>query len=82
MNGKVGDIVVPDKGYAYAATTRDYANEYNSGVILSIRTPKGARISRAGDEAVFPRNAKYKILSKNKTPGGEWRIELEYILPD
>jgi len=84
IDGKVGDVVIPDKGYAYAAFERNVANSFGDGTVLAIRVPKGSKISRNmehGGEAVFPRNSEYKILSKAKTPGGKWRIELEYILP-
>lgn len=84
MNGNIGDIVSPDNGYAYYGFNRSLATEFSGGVILEVKTPKGARISRNMEhdgEAVFPRNAEYKILSKTQTPDGEWRIELEYLLP-
>lgn len=84
INRKVGDVVKPDKGYAYYAFGRDLASKYGGGAILTVHTPKGARISRNlehGGEALFPRNAEYKILSKGQTPSGDWRIELEYLLP-
>ncbi len=83
--GKVGDIVIPDKAYAYTGFERNLAQAYGDGTILTIKTPKGARVSRNMEhngEAVFPRNAEYRILSKGKTPDGNWRIELEYILPE
>lgn len=84
INGKVGDIVVPDKGYAYGAFHRVLADSFNGGTILVIHTPKGAKISRCsahGGEVLYPRGAEYKILSKNKDPEGTNVIELEYILP-
>ena len=84
VKANVGDIVVPDKGYAYTAFNPSLAHTYGDGTILTILTPKGAKISRNLDhcgEALFPRNAEYKVLSKGKTPDGNWRIELEYILP-
>ncbi len=84
IDGKVGDIVKPDKGYAYYGFDRALAEDFSGGAVLTVHTPKGARISRNlehGGEALFPRNAEYKILSKGKTPDGDWRIELEYILP-
>ena len=85
MNGNIGDVVVPDKGYAYAAFDRSLAAAFSGDAYLVIKTPKGARISRNmehGGEALFPRNAEYKILSKAKTPEDKWEIELEYILPE
>lgn len=84
MNGKIGDVVVPDKGYAYAAFDRSLAAAFAGDAYLVIKTSQGARISRNlehGGEALFPRNAEYRILSKSKTPEGKWEIELEYILP-
>lgn len=84
INGKIGDIVVPDKAYAYTAFNRVLASGFGNGTMLTIHTPKGAKISRNlehGGEALFPRNAQYKLLSKGQTPDGNWRIELEYILP-
>lgn len=84
INGKVGDVVVPDEGYAYGAFHREVANRFNGGTLLVIRTPKGAKVSRCsahGGEALYPRGAEYKILSKNKDPKGTNIIELEYILP-
>ena len=85
MNGKIGEVVVPDKGYAYTAFDRSLAAAFSGDAYLVIKTPKGARISRNmehGGEALFPRNAEYRILSKFKTPEGKWEIELEYILPE
>lgn len=82
INGKIRDIVNPDKAYAYYAFEKNLAKEFG-GVILSVRTPKGAKISRNLEhegEALFPRNAKYKILSKHQAPDGTQRIELEYLL--
>jgi len=84
INGKIGEIVVPDKAYAYTAFDRTLASGFSDGTMLTIHTPKGAKISRNlehGGEALFPRNAQYKLLSKGQTPDGNWRIELEYILP-
>ncbi len=84
INANVGDVVKPDKGYAYYAFDRALADEFSGGAILTVHTPKGARISRNldhGGEALFPRNAEYRVLSKGQTPDGDWRIELEYILP-
>ncbi len=84
INGNIGDVVIPDNGYAYYGFNRSLAAEFSGGVILEVKTPKGARISRNMEhdgEAVFPRNAEYKILSKAQTPDGKWRIELEYLLP-
>lgn|GEM_PF-3441564 len=89
INGKVGDIVVPDNSYAYTAFNRELANRFGGHQYI-IRTPKGTKVSRNmehGGEAVFPRNAEYRIISKSRTPAdsiypnGQWRIELEYILP-
>lgn len=84
INGRVGDIVVPDEGYAYGAFHRELANRFNGGTILVIRTGKGAKVSRCGahgGEVLYPRGAEYRILSKNKNPNGANIIELEYILP-
>ena len=90
IEGKVGDIVVPDKGFAYTSWHKHYAEEYGDGTILIIHTPKGAKVSRCNanyGEALFPSGAEYRIISKSKTPAdsiypdGQWRIELEYILP-
>ena len=86
MNAKVGDIVIPDKGYAYYGFERELASRFcgDKLCMLEVITPKGAKISRNmehGGEAVFPRNAEYKLLSIDKTPIGQTRIVLEYILP-
>lgn len=84
IDGKIGDIVIPDTAYAYTAFNRELAIGFGDKTILVIKTPKGAKISRNaehGGEALFPRNAEYKILSKNKSPDGHHIIELEYILP-
>lgn len=90
IEGKVGDVVVPDKAFAYTSWNKHYAKEYGDGTILIIHTPKGAKVSRCNanfGEALFPSGAEYRIVSKSKTPAdkiyldGQWRIELEYILP-
>lgn len=83
INGKIGDVVVPDEGYAYGAFHRELASQF-AQTMLVIRTPKGAKISRCGahgGETLYPRGAEFKILSKNKGPDGKNIIELEYILP-
>ena len=83
INGKVGDVVIPDEGYAYAGFHRELASRFGQTVLV-IRTPKGAKVSRCsanGGEVLFPRGAQYRILSKNKSPNGDNIIELEYILP-
>ncbi len=83
INGQIGDVIVPDEGYAYGAFHRELAQRF-AQTLLVIRTPKGAKISRCGangGEVLYPRGAEYRILSKNKSPDGQNIIELEYVLP-
>ena len=73
----IGDIIQPFPGYAYTATRDNYtfASRYAwtgdpnkaKAMLLEIHTPKGAKISvnrEHGGEGVFPRNAKYRVISK------------------
>ena len=72
-----------DEGYAYGSFHRELAQRF-AQTILVIHTPKGAKVSRCGahgGEVLFPRGAQYSILSKNKSPNGQYIIVLEYILP-
>lgn len=98
-NAKTGDIIVPHDAYSYtgfnkglASNWAGYGDEIES-MMMEIRTPAGARLScnmEHGGEAVFPRNAKYKLVSKETQTitgidGKEYPQEyvvLEYILPE
>lgn len=91
-NAKIGDIILPDTGYPYAAFHRKLAECWggagaNCGkrtMIQEIRVPKGAKIScnmEHGGEAIFPRGAQYRLLSKSTDPEGVLNIVPEYILP-
>lgn len=85
---KVGDIIIPDKGYSYTGFTKELASNWScpiegKSIMYKIHLPKGARVSRNlehGGEVVIPRNAEYKVLSKTVN-GNHTDIELEYILP-
>lgn len=88
QNSKVGDIIVPDKGYSYAAVKQRITNSFYSdkgnSIMYTIRLPKGAKVSRtlhAGGEIVMPRGAEYRIISKETTPVGNFEVTMEYILP-
>lgn len=77
-NAEVGDIIQPHSFYAYTGTqdnlrfvSRGYAYTGDPNkcraMLIEIRTPKGSRISvnkEHGGEGVFPRNAKYRLISK------------------
>ena len=87
-NAKVGDIIVPDVAYSYAAFERRLASNWSSSfgertMMLEIRLPQGAKVSRNlehGGEVVIPRNAEYRLLSKT-IKDNHIEVELEYILP-
>lgn len=87
-NAKIGDIIIPDKGYSYTGFTKELASRWSSScggrtMFFKIRLPKGAKVSRNlehGGEVVMPRNAEYRLLSKS-TNGNHTDVELEYILP-
>lgn len=95
---KVGDIIVPDTAYSYCAFKKSLANcwggtgarcfaapgESNRIMMMTIRLPKGAKVSRNlehGGEVVMPRGAQYRIVSKNIKENGDIDILLEYVLP-
>ena len=76
-NAQVGDIIQPQCFYPYTSThggrhvaaTMAYTGNINSAraMLMEIRAPKGSRISindEHSGEAVFPRNAKFRLISK------------------
>ena len=85
---KVGDIIIPDKGYSYTGFTKELASKWSCpiegrSIMYKIHLPKGAKVSRNlehGGEILMPRNAEYKVISK-EVNGEHTEIELEYILP-
>lgn len=86
----IGDVVVPDTAYSYTAFKRDIARTWGGAyserrsMMYEIHTPKGAKISCTSEhsgEALFPRSAQYKLLSKTKADG-TLNVVLEYILPN
>jgi len=96
---KVGDVIVPDTAYSYAAFHKSLANnwggigarcsyiepgESNRLMMMTLRIPKGARVSRNlehGGEIVMPRGAEYRVISKETKENGDIDVVLEYILP-
>lgn len=87
---KTGDIIIPDRAYSYCAFNRSFAETWGKQnklgcetIMYTIRIPKGAKVSRNlehGGEIVMPRNAQYKVISKNKK-NNHTEIVLEYQLP-
>lgn len=85
-----GDIVMPDRGYAFITKSKDVADSYaryldnsagGENVFMEIKIPRGAKISRNPfhlREAVMPRNAKFKVLDKQEQEGLT-KVILKYI---
>ena len=85
-----GDIVMPDRGYAFITKSKDVAEGYaryldnsagGENVFMEIKIPRGARISRNPfhlREAVMPRNAKFEVLDKQEKDGLT-KVKLKYI---
>lgn len=85
-----GDIVMPDRGYAFITKSKDVADSYaryldnsagGENVFMEIKIPRGARISRNPfhlREAVMPRNAKFEVLDKQEKEGLT-KVILKYI---
>ena len=76
-NAQVGDIIQPQCFYPYTSTKSGrhlaakmaYTGDIKSSraMLIKIRAPRGAKISINNEhsgEAVFPRNAKYRLISK------------------
>ena len=76
-NAQVGDIIQPQSFYPYTSTKSGrhlaakmaYTGDIKSSraMLIKIRAPRGAKISindEHSGEAVFPRNAKYRLISK------------------
>lgn len=73
-NAKIGDEIIPTRGFSYAACQKADVAQYFScnqpgfeGVLYEIRVPKGSQISvnlEHGGEAVFPGFSRYKLISK------------------
>ncbi|MEI7941649.1 MAG: hypothetical protein WCH76_00585 [Candidatus Riflemargulisbacteria bacterium] len=88
---KIGDIITPDSGFAFAASNKEIAldfagkNENNpeNHILLIIKAPPGTKVSTNLShlkETVFPRNAQYEVIDK-KTEDGRTVLYLKYILP-
>lgn len=87
---KKGEII-DMKEYAYATSDRAYANSYltnNEGILYEINIPKGARVSRTGndvtDEVVFPRSSKFICtdVKRIKDANNDYvHVKLDYIVP-
>ena len=85
-----GDIVMPDRGYAFITKSKDVADSYaryldnsagGENVFMEIKIPRGARISRNPfhlREAVMPRNTKFEVLDKQEQEGLT-KVILKYI---
>lgn len=76
LNAKVGDVVTPDNGYAFAARTKStdvmitYCGE--GGILLKLNMPIGAKISKRYDlqnQVLINRNASYKVKSITQDQG-------------
>lgn len=92
QNAKIGDIVIPDYGYAYATTNKSIGEGYafvdrpnweGPRVLMEIIAPRGSQLSRKPthlNEVVFPRNAKYQIIDK-KEENGITKVIMKYVLP-
>jgi hypothetical protein len=85
---KIGDVIKPDKGCAYAFQDKFSIDRYFcSGpdkIREIIRLPKGAKVSRNMEhygEFLMPRSAEYKLVSKNIDYDGTAEYVLEYIMP-
>ena len=76
-NAQIGDIIQPQCFYPYTSTmsgrhlaaTMAYTGNTKvaRAMLMKIKAPKGSRISindEHSGEAVFPRNAKYRLISK------------------
>ena len=80
-NAKVGDIITPDWTPTCAAKDVRLAFDYSNENLLVIRTKKGAKLfsgNHINREVMFPSQAQFKVLSKQKQKGINI-IELEYI---
>lgn len=81
---KIGENIVPDGAYSYGAFKKEVAENWAKDMLCEIRVPKGARLSRNnehGGEVLFPRGAKYRLISKEKDDRGVLNVVLEYLLP-
>ena len=76
LEAKAGDIISPDRGFPQVGLKQYYAEKYLPSeefnpVLFEMRCPKGSTVSlskRTGtgvEEGMLPRNAKFKILSKD-----------------
>ncbi len=84
---KKGDII-DMKEYAYATPDISYAKVYlhnNKGLLYDIEIPAGARVSRSGNEVVFPRSSRFECIDVKtvKDANNDYKhIKLKYILPN
>ena len=83
---KKGEII-DMKEYAYATPDVSYARVYltnNRGILYDIEIPPGARVSRRGDEIVFPRSSRFEctgVKEVKDTENDYKHVNLRYILP-
>lgn len=80
-SAKVGDIITPDWTPSCASKDVRLAFDYNNENLVVIRTKKGAKLfsgNHMNREVMFPSQAQFKVLSKQKQQGINI-IELEYI---
>lgn len=92
IQAKTGDIIMPDKGYAFITKSKEIAHDYacyldgsarGENVLMEIILPSGSKYSKNPlhlREAVMPRGAKYKVIDK-KESDGMTHVVLKY-LPD
>ena len=101
VDSKIGDTFI-DKGYSYSSFYKGAARSCNGPwdfgtpeILMTIHVPKGARVSNGISntkqaEMLFPRNSKFRIVSKEKREkvhdweknyGDYWDITVEYVVP-
>lgn len=101
VDSKIGDTFI-DKGYSYSSFYKGAAQSCNGSwdigtpeIKMTIHVPKGARVSNGinrtkQSEMLFPRNSKFRIVSKEKREkvhdweknmNDVWDITVEYVVP-
>lgn len=84
---KKGDVI-DMKEYAYATPDINYAKCYlrnKKGLLYEVDIPENAKVSRTGQEIVFPRSSKFECLGVEHIKDAirdYIHIKLRYILPD
>ncbi|MBQ4646918.1 MAG: hypothetical protein IJB79_06185 [Candidatus Gastranaerophilales bacterium] len=85
IKAKVGDIIQPEPGYAYAAIDKDVfakklGTTYGDYIKAKIIVPSGSKIAcSGGSEVIFPRNSKFELVKKDMGAKGEVFVTLKYI---